>query len=102
MKASLSNPKSRPPQPLKRLITFIKFPYRKILYHISFYLSFKSKKVENITQPFIYLGQVSTFPGSAEGNKPITMKFALHSRVPDKLFNDFITRTDKMGKNSDN
>ena len=54
------------------------------------------------TQPFIYLGQGSTFPGSAEGNKPITMKFALHSRVPDELFNDFITRTDKMGKNSDN
>ena len=50
----------------------------------------------------MYLGQVSTFPGSAEGNKPITMKFALHSRVPDELFNDFITRTDKMGKNSDN
>lgn len=62
----------------------------------------KFEKVENITQPFIYLGQVSTFPGSAEGNKPITMKFALHSRVPDELFNDFITRTDKMGKNSDN
>lgn len=56
--------------------------------------------VEN--QRFTYLGQVSTFPGSAEGNKPITMKFALHSRVPDELFNDFITRTDKMGKNSDN
>ena len=62
----------------------------------------KFEKVENITQPFIYLGQVSTFPGSAEGNKPITMKFALHSRVPDELFNDFITRTDKMEKNSDN
>lgn len=62
----------------------------------------KFEKVENITQPFIYLGQVSTFPGSAEGNKPITMKFALYSRVPDELFNDFITRTDKMGKNSDN
>ena len=67
---------------------------------MSLYLG--SEKVENITQPFIYLGQVSTFPGSAEGNKPITMKFALHSRVPDELFNDFITRTDKMGKNSDN
>lgn len=58
----------------------------------------KFEKVENVTQPFIYLGQVSTFPDSAEGNKPITMKFALNNRVPDELFNDFITRTDKMGK----
>ncbi len=58
----------------------------------------KFEKAENITQPFIYLGQVSTFPDSAEGNKPITMKFALQNRVPDELFNDFITRTDKMGK----
>ena len=62
----------------------------------------KFEQVENVTQPFTYLGQVSTFPKSAEGNKPITMRFALHNRVPDGLFNDFITRTDKMGKNSDN
>lgn len=58
----------------------------------------KFEKVENVTQPFIYLGQVSTFPDSAEGEKPITMRFALHSRVPDELYHDFITRTDKMGK----
>lgn len=58
----------------------------------------KFEKVENVTQPFIYLGQAATFPDSAEGNKPITMKFALNNRVPDELFNDFITRTDKMGK----
>lgn len=58
----------------------------------------KFEKVENVTQPFVYLGQVSTFSDTAEGEKPITMRFALHNRVPDELYHDFITRTDKMGK----
>ena len=62
----------------------------------------KFEKVENITQPFTYLGQVSTFPASAQGNKPITMRFALESRLPEELYHDFVTRTDKLGKNSDN
>lgn len=57
----------------------------------------KFKELENITQPFIYLGQVSTFSDTAQGDKPVTMQFALHNRVPDKLYNDFLTRTDKMG-----
>lgn len=57
----------------------------------------KFEKIENITQPFIYLGQVSTFPESANGNKPITMRFALHNRVPDELFMDFITKVEIDG-----
>lgn len=62
----------------------------------------KFEKVENVTQPFTYLGQVSTFPASAQGNKPITMRFALHNRIPEELYHDFVTRTDKLGKISDN
>ncbi len=58
----------------------------------------KFEKVEGVTQPFLYLGQVSTFSDSAQGEKPITMRFALHNSVPDELYHDFITRTDKMGK----
>lgn len=56
----------------------------------------KFEQVENITQPFTYLGKVITVKDSAKDNKPITMNFHLENRVPDSLYLDFITRTDNM------
>ncbi len=48
----------------------------------------KFEKIEGITQPFMYLGEVITFPDSAEGEKPITMLFALQHRVPDDIYQE--------------
>lgn len=48
----------------------------------------KFEEIEGITQPFMYLGQVSTHPESAKGEKPITMLFALHNRVPDDIYEE--------------
>lgn len=56
----------------------------------------KFEQVEGITQPFTYLGKVITHKDSATGNKPITMHFALKNRVPEELYMDFLTRTDKI------
>ena len=58
----------------------------------------KFEEVEGITQPFIYLGKVIPFSDSAEGDKPITIQFALENRVPEELYLDFTTRTDMLGK----
>ena len=58
----------------------------------------KFEEVEGVTQPFVYLGKVVPFSDSAEGNKPITIQFALENRVPDELYLDFTTRTDMLGK----
>lgn len=58
----------------------------------------KFEEVEGVTQPFVYLGKVVPFSDSAEGNKPITIQFALENRVPDELYLDFKTRTDMLGK----
>lgn len=60
----------------------------------------KFKKVEGVTQPFVYLGKVVPFSDSAEGNKPITIQFALENRVPDDMYLDFTTRTDMLGKDT--
>ena len=60
----------------------------------------KFKKVEGVTQPFVYLGKVIPFSDSAEGNKPITIQFALENRVPDDIYLDFTTRTDMLGKDT--
>ena len=58
----------------------------------------KFEEVEGVTQPFVYLGKVVPFSDTAEGNKPITIHFALEKQVPDELYLDFSTRTDKLGK----
>ena len=58
----------------------------------------KFEEVEGITQPFTYLGKVVPFSDTAEGNKPITIHFALENRVPDEMYLDFTTRTDMLGK----
>ena len=51
----------------------------------------KYKEIEGVSQPYIYLGKVNTHPESAEGDKPITMIFALENEVPHDLYEDFIT-----------
>ncbi len=51
----------------------------------------KYKEIERVTQPYIYLGKVDTHPNSAEGEKPITMIFALENELPQDLFEDFMT-----------
>ncbi|MBB5226837.1 DUF3427 domain-containing protein [Treponema ruminis] len=61
----------------------------------------KFEEVEGVTQPFVYLGKVVPFSDSAEGNKPITIHFALENPVPDELYLDFKTRTDALGKESE-
>lgn len=61
----------------------------------------KFEKVENITQPFVYLGKVTPHSESAIGNKPITIHFALDTPVPDEIYLDFTTRTDILGKDKD-
>lgn len=61
----------------------------------------KFKKVEGITQPFVYLGKVIPFSDTAEGDKPITIHFALENPVPDELYLDFTTRTDTLGIESE-
>lgn len=60
----------------------------------------KFEEVEGVTQPFVYLGKVVPFSDTAEGNKPITIHFALENPVPDELYLDFMTRTDTLGKES--
>ena len=60
----------------------------------------KFEEVEGVTQPFTYLGKVVPFSDSAEGDKPITIHFALENRVPDEIYLDFTTRTDMLGKDS--
>ena len=61
----------------------------------------KFEKVENITQPFVYLGKVTPHSESAVGNKPITIQFALNNPIPDDMYLDFTTRTDILGKEKD-
>jgi glutaredoxin-related protein len=51
----------------------------------------KYSEIEKIPQPYIYLGKVDTHPESAEGEKPITMIFALENELPQDLFEDFMT-----------
>ncbi|MCR4790618.1 MAG: DUF3427 domain-containing protein [Treponemataceae bacterium] len=58
----------------------------------------KFEEVEGVTQPFIYLGKVLPFSDTAEGNKPITIHFALENPVPEELYLDLTTRTDQLGK----
>lgn len=58
----------------------------------------KFEEVEGVTQPFVYLGKVIPFSDTAEGNKPITILFALENTLPDELYLDFTTRTDTLGK----
>ena len=58
----------------------------------------KFEEVDGVVQNFKYFGKVFTHPESAEGDKPITMTFALENPVPDELYLDFITRTDNLGK----
>ena len=58
----------------------------------------KFEEVEGVTQPFVYLGKVVPFSDTAEGNKPITIQFALEKRIPDEMYLDFTTRTDMLGK----
>ena len=53
----------------------------------------KFKEVENISQDYIYLGDVYTIDGTVSGEKPVTMNFALHS-LPQDLYNDLITKVD--------
>lgn len=48
----------------------------------------KFEEIEGITQPFMYLGEVITHSDSAEGEKPITMLFALEHRVPDEIYQE--------------
>ena len=56
----------------------------------------KFKEVESIPQEFIYLVEVSTMPGTAKGDCPVTMNFAI-PEVPADLYNDFITDVDVRG-----
>ncbi len=58
----------------------------------------KFEEVEGVTQPFIYLGKVIPFSDTAEGNKPITIHFALENPVSEELYLDLTTRTDTLGK----
>ena len=51
----------------------------------------KYKEIEKVTQSYIYLGKVDTHPNSAEGEKKITMIFALENELPQDLFEDFMT-----------
>lgn len=61
----------------------------------------KFEEIEGVTQPFVYLGKVEPFSDTAEGDKPITIHFALENPVPDELYLDFTTRTDTLGKESE-
>lgn len=54
----------------------------------------KFKEVESIPQDFVYLGEVATLAGTAKGECPVTMDFAI-PEVPADLYNDFITKADK-------
>lgn len=58
----------------------------------------KFEEVEGVTQPFVYLGKVIPFSDTAEGNKPVTIHFALENPVPEEMYLDFTTRTDMLGK----
>jgi superfamily II DNA or RNA helicase/HKD family nuclease len=51
----------------------------------------KFENIEGIIQPFMYLGQVVTFPDSAKGDKPITMIFELENEVPEDIYSDLTT-----------
>ena len=61
----------------------------------------KFEEVESVTQPFIYLGKVIPFSDTAEGNKPITIIFALENSISDEMYLDFTTRTDMLGKENE-
>ena len=54
----------------------------------------KYKEVEGIPQNYIYLGEIAKHPDDVEGEKPVTMTFAI-PEVPADLYNDFITDVDK-------
>jgi hypothetical protein len=51
----------------------------------------KFEKVENVTQSFMYLGEVFTYKDSVKNNKPIMMEFGLYNRVPENIYRDFTT-----------
>ena len=51
----------------------------------------KFEKVENVTQSFMYLGEVFTYKDSVKNNKPIMMEFCLYNRVPENIYRDFTT-----------
>jgi superfamily II DNA or RNA helicase/HKD family nuclease len=47
----------------------------------------KYKKIDGITQPFIYIGKGNAI--EFEGEKPITVKLELEHKMPDKLYIEF-------------
>lgn len=53
----------------------------------------KFDKIENVTEPYTYLGRVQTLKDTLEGNCPVTMRFLLEHRVPDELYHFLITKT---------
>lgn len=61
----------------------------------------KFKEVEGITQQFIYLGEVIPHSESVEGNNPITIQFTLANPIPEELYLDLKTRTDILGKDTE-
>jgi hypothetical protein len=51
----------------------------------------KFEKVENVTQSFMYLGEVFTYKDRVKNNKPIMMELGLYNRVPENIYRDFTT-----------
>ncbi|WP_294354562.1 DEAD/DEAH box helicase [uncultured Clostridium sp.] len=50
----------------------------------------KYKKIDGKVQPYIYIGKGDTY--EFYGEKPITVKFKLRNKVPEKIYNEFIKR----------
>lgn len=50
----------------------------------------KYKEIDGKVQPYIYIGKADTI--KFEGEKPITVLFKLQNKMPEGLYNEFITR----------
>lgn len=50
----------------------------------------KYKKIDGVTQPYIYIGKGNTV--EFEGEKPITVKLELEHKMPDRLYIEFIKK----------
>ena len=50
----------------------------------------KFKQIDNISQPYIYIGTMNTF--EFEGNQPITIKAKLEHSIPADLYEELVTK----------
>ena len=44
----------------------------------------KFDKLENVTEPYTYLGRVQILKDTLEGDCPVAMRFLLEHRIPDE------------------